>query len=47
MGTNIYIELWSDSAQQSEDAVQIIMDKIQRINQLISQSINKPLVESA
>lgn len=36
MGTNIQVELWSDSAQQGEDAIQAVMDEMQRINQLMS-----------
>jgi len=36
MGTNIHVELWSDSAQKSEDAIQAVMDEMQRINQLMS-----------
>jgi thiamine biosynthesis lipoprotein len=36
MGTNIHVELWSDSAQQGENAIQAVMDEMQRINQLMS-----------
>jgi thiamine biosynthesis lipoprotein len=36
MGTNIHVELWSDSEQQGEDAIQAVMDEMQRINQLMS-----------
>jgi thiamine biosynthesis lipoprotein len=36
MGTNIHVELWSDSAQQGEDAIQAVMGEMQRINQLMS-----------
>lgn len=36
MGTNIHVELWSDSAQQGEEAIQTVMDEMQRINQLMS-----------
>jgi thiamine biosynthesis lipoprotein len=42
MGTNIHVELWSDSAQQGEDAIQAVMDEMQRINQLMS-----PYIESS
>jgi len=42
MGTNIHVELWSDSAQQGEAAVQAVMDEMQRINQLMS-----PYIESS
>jgi len=36
MGTNIHVELWSDSAQQGDDAIQAVMHEMQRINQLMS-----------
>ena len=36
MGTNIHVELWSDSTQQGEEAIQAVMDEMQRINQLMS-----------
>ena len=36
MGTNIHVELWSDSAPKGEDAIQAVMDEMQRINQLMS-----------
>lgn len=36
MGTNIHVELWSDSAQQGEDAILAVMDEMRRINQLMS-----------
>jgi thiamine biosynthesis lipoprotein len=36
MGTNIHVELWSDSAQQGEAAIQAVMDEMQRINLLMS-----------
>jgi thiamine biosynthesis lipoprotein len=36
MGTNIHVELWSDSAQQGGDAIQAVMGEMQRINQLMS-----------
>ena len=36
MGTNIHVELWSDSALQGESAIQAVMDEMQRINQLMS-----------
>jgi thiamine biosynthesis lipoprotein len=42
MGTNIHVELWSDSAQQGEDAIQAVMHEMQRINQLMS-----PYIESS
>ncbi|GAC22138.1 FAD:protein FMN transferase [Paraglaciecola arctica] len=42
MGTNIHVELWSDSAQQGEAAIQAVMDEMQRINQLMS-----PYIESS
>ncbi|MFQ3191700.1 MAG: thiamine biosynthesis lipoprotein, partial [Paraglaciecola sp.] len=42
MGTNIHVELWSDSAQQGEPAIQAVMDEMQRINQLMS-----PYIESS
>jgi thiamine biosynthesis lipoprotein len=42
MGTNIHVELWSDSARQGEDAIQAVMDEMQRINQLMS-----PYIESS
>jgi thiamine biosynthesis lipoprotein len=42
MGTNIHVELWCDSTQQGEDAIQAVMDEMQRINQLMS-----PYIESS
>tara|TARA_R110002153_G_scaffold17413_3_gene60717 strand:- start:12990 stop:13967 length:978 start_codon:yes stop_codon:yes gene_type:complete len=42
MGTNIHVELWSDSAQQGNEAIQAVMDEMQRINQLMS-----PYIESS
>lgn len=42
MGTNIHVELWSDSAEQGEAAIQIVMDEMQRINQSMS-----PYIESS
>lgn len=40
MGTNIHVELWSDSAQQGENAIQAVMDEMQRINQSMSPYID-------
>lgn len=42
MGTNIHVELWSDSALQGADAIQAVMDEMQRINQSMS-----PYIESS
>ncbi|WP_339723430.1 FAD:protein FMN transferase [uncultured Paraglaciecola sp.] len=42
MGTNIHVELWSDSAQQGEQAIQAVMEEMQRINQAMS-----PYIESS
>jgi thiamine biosynthesis lipoprotein len=42
MGTNIHVELWSESAQQGKYAIQAVMDEMQRINQLMS-----PYIESS
>jgi thiamine biosynthesis lipoprotein len=42
MGTNIQVELWSDSGQQGEAAIHAVMDEMQRINQLMS-----PYIESS
>ena len=42
MGTNIHVELWSNSAQQGEEAIQAVMDEMQRINQSMS-----PYIESS
>jgi thiamine biosynthesis lipoprotein len=42
MGTNIHVELWSESAQQGTYAIQAVMDEMQRINQLMS-----PYIESS
>jgi thiamine biosynthesis lipoprotein len=42
MGTNIHVELWSDSAQLGEGAIQAVMHEMQRINQLMS-----PYIESS
>lgn len=42
MGTNIHVELWSDSEQQGNDAIQAVMAEMQRINQLMS-----PYIESS
>ena len=36
MGTNIHVELWSESTQQGEGAIQAVMHEMQRINQLMS-----------
>ncbi len=36
MGTNIQVELWADSAQEGEDAIQAVMYEMERINQLMS-----------
>jgi thiamine biosynthesis lipoprotein len=36
MGTNIHVELWSETAPQGEDAIQAVMDEMRRINQLMS-----------
>ena len=36
MGTNIHVELWADSAQEGEDAIQAVMFEMERINQLMS-----------
>lgn len=36
MGTNIQVELWSESKQQGEAAVQAVMLEMERINQLMS-----------
>ncbi|WP_293746445.1 FAD:protein FMN transferase [uncultured Paraglaciecola sp.] len=36
MGTNIHVELWSESTQQGEEAVQAVMFEMERINQLMS-----------
>lgn len=42
MGTNIHVELWDDSEQQGKNAIQAVMDEMQRINQLMS-----PYIESS
>jgi thiamine biosynthesis lipoprotein len=42
MGTNIHVELWSDSTQEGEEAVLSVMHEMQRINQLMS-----PYIESS
>jgi thiamine biosynthesis lipoprotein len=42
MGTNIHVELWSESVQQGKYAIQAVMDEMQRINQLMS-----PYIESS
>jgi thiamine biosynthesis lipoprotein len=42
MGTNIHVELWSESVQQGKDATQAVMAEMQRINQLMS-----PYIESS
>lgn len=42
MGTNIQVELWSDSAQKGKEAIQAVMDEMQRINQSMS-----PYIESS
>jgi thiamine biosynthesis lipoprotein len=36
MGTNIHVELWSDSAQQGDAAIQAVLHEMQRINLLMS-----------
>lgn len=36
MGTNIHVELWSDSVEQGKAAIQAVMEEMQRINQLMS-----------
>jgi thiamine biosynthesis lipoprotein len=42
MGTNIHVELWSESTQQGKDATEAVMAEMQRINQLMS-----PYIESS
>ena len=42
MGTNIHVEVWSNSAQQGEKAVQAVMDEMHRIDKLMS-----PYIESS
>ena len=36
MGTNIYVEVWADSPQQANIAIQSVFTEMQRINQLMS-----------
>jgi len=36
MGTNVHVELWSDSVGRGEAAIQVVMDEMQRINQSMS-----------
>ena len=42
MGTNIHVELWSDSTQQGQGAIQMVMDEMRRIDQAMS-----PYIESS
>lgn len=42
MGTNIQVELWSESPELGQASVQAVMDEMQRINQLMS-----PYIESS
>jgi thiamine biosynthesis lipoprotein len=36
MGTNIQVELWSESKEQGQEGIRLVMDEMQRINQLMS-----------
>lgn len=36
MGTNIHTEIWADNQQQGQQAIELVMNEMERINQLMS-----------